>query len=206
MHFFFFLMSLSWGGGSAHWLWCKLLEILWHGDQEHLDFSVNVPITGWEGTRWQTNEGWTNLLNDTTWNATFKIPSGLTSPADMECETWHIFIHLLMEHAGMFNRAGDMDAQPADLLTLQLRFDSAHCPFQAAAFSLLILVGCLYLAPCECCAPLGWDYLSFLVMAFRLCDWDWGLGFHLFTGSIDCKIILMLGMYLQKDPANVQFT
>lgn len=62
---------------ACMFLQCKLLETLWHGHQERLGSSVNVSIAGWEGTRWQTNEGWTNLLNDTTWNATFKIPSGL---------------------------------------------------------------------------------------------------------------------------------
>lgn len=62
---------------ACMFLQCKLLETLWQGHQERLGSSVNVSIAGWEGTRWQTNEGWTNLLNDTTWNATFKIPSGL---------------------------------------------------------------------------------------------------------------------------------
>lgn len=86
MHFcllLLFSMLMSWG--NAHWLRCKLLEMLWQGDQAHLDSSANMPITGWEGTRWQTNEGWTNLLNDTTWNAAFKIPSGLPS-----LRTWSV--------------------------------------------------------------------------------------------------------------------
>lgn len=169
-------MSLSRGSARLA-VGVKLLGMLWQGDQEHLDSSVNAPITGWEGTRWQTNEGWTNLLNDTTWNAAFKIPSGLPS-----LRTWSVKHDTYLYTCCWSTEAcpigwwhvpsASWPPNPAALVWF------SSLPFPPAAPQSLNfsqkLVFPLFAKAVR--APLGWDYLSFLVMAFSVCDRDWGLG------------------------------
>lgn len=146
-------------------------------------------ITGWEGTRWQSNEGWTNLLNDTTWNAAFKIPSGLASlrTCSVKHDTylrtcwwstqacpigwWHV-------------PSASWPPHPAALLwSCSLAFFTSRPPPFLNFRLMLVFVRLVNTA----CAPLGWDYLSFLVIAFGVSDWDWGLGCPLFTGPLAVK-------------------
>lgn len=157
MHFFFFL----------NWLQCKLLEMLWQGHQERLDSSVSVPITGWEGTRWRTNEGWTNLLNDTTWNAAFKIPSGLPSP-----RTWSV-----KHDTYLYTCWWSTQACPIGWWHVR----SAGWPPNPAA---LVWFSSLPLSPSTSQRlNFGWKLvfgcswrLSLFAMALGACDWDWGSG------------------------------